>query len=172
MSKKVLAIDPGDTQSAMVVWNGEKIEFMCKEDNDLMLKEIDNYSISRSHVLSDDINFCVEKITSYGMAVGQTTFDTCVWAGRFLQRYEDFQDRKGLEIFRREVKLHHCGQVHAKDSNIIRALIDRFEPNGKHGKYGKGTKKDPGLFYGFSSDIWQAFALAVYYYDVYINFNQ
>ena len=37
------------------------------------------------------------------------------------------------------------------------ALKDRFGD--------KGTKKKPGHFYGFSKDIWQAYALGVYWID-------
>ena len=47
---------------------------------------------------------------------------------------------------------------------IRQALVDRFahgEPN-----YGKGTKARPGFFHGFSADVWQAYALAVYAADV------
>ena len=32
--------------------------------------------------------------------------------------------------------------------------------------YGKGTKKAPGWFYGFSGDMWQAYALGVTYIDL------
>jgi hypothetical protein len=55
--------------------------------------------------------------------------------------------------------MHHCHVSSAKDSNITQALIDRFamgRPN-----RGKGTKAEPGWFYGFRKDIWQAYALGV-----------
>ena len=51
----------------------------------------------------------------------------------------------------------------AKDSNIRQALVDRFAPGQPN--YGKGTKAQPGWFYGFNADIWQAYALAVYAAD-------
>jgi hypothetical protein len=61
------------------------------------------------------------------------------------------------------VKLHHCHSRKAKDSNVTRALADRFaygQPN-----YGKGTNASPGWFHGFHRDVWQAYALAVYLAD-------
>ena len=44
-----------------------------------------------------------------------------------------------------------------KDGNVRQALIDRFGV--------VGTKKDPGWFYGFHADIWQAYAVGVTYMD-------
>ena len=35
--------------------------------------------------------------------------------------------------------------------------------------HGKGTKANPGWFYGFRADVWQAYALAVYAAD---NWNE
>ena len=104
-------------------------------------------------------------IDSYGMPVGQEVFDTCVWIGRFYEFLTPRIDNKISLIKRGEVKLHLCESRRAKDSNIMQALIDRFGDVNKHGKYSKGTKKDPGFFYGFVADEWAAFALAVTYFD-------
>ena len=104
-------------------------------------------------------------IASYGMSVGQDIFETCVWVGRFQQVCESF-GCYGLPcdlVYRRNVKLHLCHTSKAKDANITQALIDRFasgQPN-----RGKGTKADPGWFFGFKADIWAAYALAVYVSD-------
>jgi hypothetical protein len=64
---------------------------------------------------------------------------------------------------RRDVKLHLCGSVKANDGNIRQALIDRFASEQRNS--GKGVKNEPGFFYGFHSDIWQAMGLAVYWMD-------
>ena len=60
-------------------------------------------------------------------------------------------------LYRKDIKLHLCNSVKAKDSNIIQALKDRFGD--------KGTAKKKGYFYGFSKDIWQAMAVGVTYLD-------
>ena len=70
------------------------------------------------------------------------------------------------KIFRREEKLYLCGRASAKDANIRQALVDRYAPGEPN--YGKGTKKNPGFFYGFSADMWAAMAVAVTYFDKYI----
>ena len=107
-------------------------------------------------------------IASYGMAVGQSVFETCVWIGRFIQELEDNYYNDSLKfIYRKDEKMNLCGSMKAKDSNIVQALIDRFAPNTPN--KGKGTKKEPGWFYGFKKDIWQAYAVAVTYYDMYLN---
>ncbi len=145
---RVLAIDPGNIESGVVLWDGEKIIQHGKYANDEVLQII--YHESYDTLL-------IEMIASYGMAVGKEVFETCVWIGRFQQaRIENLPVSHDIRlVYRREVKLHHCQSAKAKDSNIRQALID---------KYGdKGTKKAPGTTYGLSADTWQAFALATYF---------
>lgn len=161
---RILSIDPGNTESGWCVIDTETyrpIRF-AKTDNDNLYAGIFSAFTDAAPVPDFD-HAVVEMIASYGMAVGAEVFETCVWIGRF---YEAIIRRCGHEpqlIKRHPVKLHHCHSAKAKDSNITQALVDRFA----HGRpnHGKGTKADPGWFYGFKADVWQAYALAVYAAD-------
>ena len=148
----ILAIDPGNTESAFALIDAETRK-------PIRVDKIPNGKL-RAGLMTDldgiDV-VAIEMIASYGMPVGREVFETCVWIGRF---YERSPARADVElVYRRDVKLHHCGSAKAKDANITQALIDRFAygvPN-----RGKGTKAQPGWFHGFRADIWQAYALAV-----------
>lgn len=99
-----------------------------------------------------------EMIASYGMPVGREVFETCLWIGRFIERWAG----ESKLIYRQEVKLHLCRSVSARDANIRQALLDRYGP-GK--KVAQGTKKYPGPLYGVSGDVWAALAVGTYYLD-------
>lgn len=149
---KVLAIDPGNRQSAwcMIDWETMKPLSFGKEENQVVLTAV-------QHLSYDSI--VIERVASYGMAVGRDVFETCEWVGRFTQAARVPPDY----VYRQEEKLHICGDSRAKDTNIRRALIDRFAQHDI--KNGKGTKKNPDWFYGFSADVWQAYAVAVTYVE-------
>lgn len=161
MNRNILAIDPGDQVSGYVVveHDGREITWVVdkgKIDNDEMYKVIAE---------NNDADMAIEMVASYGMAVGKNVFDTCVQIGRFME-YADFMDMESKQIYRKEEKITLCNSLKAKDANIRQALIDRYAPHTANG--GKGTKKEPGFFYGFKSDIWAAMAVAVTYFDMYV----
>ncbi len=152
---KILSIDPGNVESAYAVLDGSlrPVRF-GKIKNEQLLEMIYNHEF-------DDCNLCaIEKIASYGMAVGASIFDTCIWIGRFQESILRMLDIEAKMIFRKEEKLNLCGSMKAKDGNIRQALIDRFGE--------VGTIKNKGWFYGVSKDVWAAIAVGCTYYDVYI----
>lgn len=149
----ILAIDPGNIESAYCVIEEETykpIEFGKINNEDLIIK-ID-FLIEKYDIFA----VVIEMIASYGMAVGASVFDTCVWIGRF---YERCITKVGTieYIYRKDEKMNLCNSMKAKDSNIRQALIDRFGE--------VGTKKNPGWFYGFKKDVWAAYAVGVTYLD-------
>jgi len=144
--KRIIAIDPGTTESAYIVWDGTFILDHGKVLNDDIRRLIKSYPELSTKVY-------IEMIASYGMPVGKETFETCLWIGRFLECCVNQQLHSEL-IYRKDVKMWHCNSMRAKDSNIRAALID---------KYGvPGVKKAPGITYKLSGDEWQAFAICTY----------
>jgi hypothetical protein len=150
----ILAIDPGPEKSAFT-----RIDAINLKPLDFGI--IGNEELIEGLIMGDfdrADNFAIEMVASYGMAVGKDVFETCVWIGRFWQASGHWTKQL---IYRMEVKNNLCHSSRANDSNIRQALIDRFGP--------VGTKRNPGWFYGFKTDIWSAYAVAVTYYDLYLN---
>ena len=161
LNNRIFAIDPGTTHSGFVIVEHDGNEIVRvihkgKLQNEALLRELPY------HVGVNEI--AVEMVASYGMAVGREVFETCVWIGRFLQAGGILPDNTAKHlVYRIDEKSNLCHSAKANDSNIIQALVDRYatgQPN-----RGKGTKKNPGFFYGFSADAWQAMAVAVTYFD-------
>lgn len=154
----LIAIDPGPVMSAYVVWNGGEVldkGLVPNEKLRIMLSSAEKHIPGISLDGTGIDYMAIEMIASYGMAVGKSVFNTCVWIGRFIERWEGPYQM----IYRKDVKMHLCNSMRAKDTNIKQALIDRFAPNASN--HGKGTKADPSMFYGFKKDIWAAMAVAV-----------
>lgn len=149
----VLAIDPGTESSGFVALEGRR------------LIETPASSVPNGEVLCllrsigpiDSVVAC-EMVAHYGsgMAVGREVFETVEWIGRFREAWES---RGGVfvRVYRRDVKLHLCGSVKAKDGNVRQALLDLY--GGKELAVGK--KKNPGPLYGVSGHAWQALAVGI-----------
>jgi hypothetical protein len=144
----VLAIDPGNTQSAWLLYD-RNIEapkdFGIESKTELLLR-IKNFKAKSTTRLAVLMRF------------GKSVFDTCVWIDRLI-------DAWGwptyTQIYRLDVKMHLCHDSRAKDGNIRQAIIDRYPASGG-GKIPQiGTKKQPGLLYGIKKDLWSALAIAI-----------
>lgn len=150
----VVAIDPGNIESAYVVLDGSRLVEFGKVENTVLLERIPFLRIMDEHL-------AIEMIASYGMPVGREVFETCVWIGRYVQAWTSPKYAPHSFVYRKDVKLHVCGNPRAKDGNIRQALIDRW--GGKETAIGK--KATPGPLYGVSADVWAALAVAVTWAD-------
>lgn len=147
----ILAIDPGSERSAWLVWDGAVLAFGI-DPNDDLLEALRVGTLTAMGL--EPTTVVIEKIESYGMAVGREVFDTVHWAGRFT---EAASPAEVVQLPRRAVKLAICGDTRAKDANIRQALLDRFGPDAV------GRKAAPGPLYGIAKDVWSALAIAVTY---------
>ena len=157
---RIMAIDPGNSESGYVIMEGYKpVEFGKISNGDL---------IQKISMMDTDQNRCpeamaIEMVASYGLPVGKDVFETCVWIGRFWQECWNTVGVMPELVYRMEEKMTLCHDSRAKDTNIRQALINRFANHDF--KNGKGTKQDPDWFYGFSKDVWMAYAVGVVFLD-------
>jgi len=153
----ILAIDPGSENSAWVVYEDAEhrtliVDFGIFNNEDLLL-----WMLKKEFEVAADF-LAIEMVQSFGMPVGKTVFETCVWIGRFIQAWggENYE-----KIYRIDVKMHLCKNTRAKDGNIRQAIIDRYPATGGGKTPQIGTKAKPGPLYGVSKDIWAALAVAI-----------
>lgn len=153
LSEYVVAIDPGTTESGVCI-----VRTSDYRPIDFVKIENENVAVWVFERIRNLYRLVIEMVASYGMPVGREVFETCVWIGRFIEQLNC--PGIGYEfVYRQDEKLTLCHSVKANDATIRQALADRFAYGQTN--LGKGTKKDKGFFYGFSKDIWSAYAVAV-----------
>ena len=152
----ILAIDPGTTKSAFVLYDKGEILGKGIPLNDALLSDI-KHNIFQPVQGAELVNVTlrIEMIASYGMPVGAEVFETCVWIGRFIEAWGKCNWKM---VYRKDVKMHLCNSTRAKDSNIRQAIMDKY---GSERSIAIGTKKAPGPLYGVSKDIWAALGVAI-----------
>ena len=134
-------------------------------DEKLMLSYVSD--LQERFGFENKYKMAIETIQFLGGTAGASIFRTCILVGRLLERaetvgfYEDV-----MEIYRKDEKMNLCGTMRTNDKGIKDVLVHRFAKDVPN--MGKGSKKNPGWFYGFRADIWQAYAIGVTYYDLYI----
>jgi hypothetical protein len=149
----ILAIDPGTEISGVVGYDAGRVEFAEVVANDDLLHRCRSARAAFEAMRGPGL-LAIEMVASYGMPVGREVFETVLWAGRLIEAWGG----PFRLVYRREVKLHLCGDSRAKDANIRQALIDRY---GKSKREAIGLKKAPGPLYGVKSHAWAALGVAV-----------
>ncbi len=156
------AVDPGTTQSALVVVRrggpfGIEVINARTALNGVLLAELTNVLYDDAR-LSKHSQLVIEQIASFGMPVGAEVFTTVWWTGRFYEAWPGHSSRHMLP--RSAVKMHLCQTMRAKDAHIRQALLDRFG-----GSSAIGKKAHPGPLYGLKSHQFAALAVAVTWLD-------
>jgi len=133
----ILAIDPGTTESAYVIFNPEenKILGLGLLDNVLFTHKLMGLRKQR------DLVMVLERIKSYGGMVGDSIFTTCAWSGIFVNTFG--VDRVWL-MGRREV-LSRLDITGGSTDRQVRERVIAVLGNIK----------------GMKKDVWQAAGLAL-----------
>lgn len=151
--KTLLACDPGTLNSAFIWLVDGKISETQYMPNTVAVNWLRTFHG----------DFVFEMVASYGMAVGRETFETVLWCGRFadaaatLGRKYPHSPHTVRKVYRKDIKMHLCNSMRAKDANIRQALIDKLGP--------VGTKNKRGPCYGISGHLWAALAVATYAWE-------
>lgn len=142
----ILALDPGDRLTSWVLYDSQK-QTLCGHDT--QVNEILIERIRTTDFVAPPDHLACEMVACYGMPVGKTIFETCLWIGRFVEAFPGVHSL----VYRLDVKMHLCHNARAKDANIAQALMDRFGV--------KGTKANPGALYGIRGGEWAALGVAL-----------
>ncbi len=191
MNETILAIDPGTTESAYVLYKDGDILGFGKIPNEDMLR-----LVGQSESWQDADIMAIEMPACYGMAVGKSVFETCRWVGIFQQAfglskthlvYCKTRSDEGVD----SILMHLCHNTRAKDPNVRRAIIDLYGGDEKaiggvacrkckgKGWFGAGRpvcpvcngdkwKSPPGPLKGVVDDVWRALAVAITFDETFI----
>lgn len=141
--KTLICIDQGPTHSGVVELREREIKFAEVMPNELVRPYIEHSSAGM---------VVCEQIECFGMPVGREVFESVQWMGRFeelaLGSGKDF-----ASVPRRQVKMHLCNSVRAKDPHIRQVLIDIYG--------GKQETKKGGRLASIKSHLWSALAIGI-----------
>lgn len=140
---KILAIDPGPEMSAFVCWDTYRNDFISARLRHGIFENHDLCYFIRTASKAFKL-IAIEMVQSYGMGVGRSTFETCLWAGRFVE----CGGKNKIKMYGRPTIK---GQIGGRNDAEIRASL-RI----RYGEAKKGEKLE-----GVKKDIWSALALAV-----------
>ena len=143
--KSIIGIDPGSKKSAYVWWDGEQILNKGILPNEEIIDMLDGLWAK----WREPIILAIETMVHIEKG-GKSIVHTLLWAGQF---YYAWHGEKAF-VERYKVTLALTGKNPSKESDklVRQALRTRF-----------GTSS--GLIHGIKSHLWQAWGLAVVWYD-------
>lgn len=118
MSGIILAIDPGPTESAVVVLDGTAIEHHAKLPNAAVLAEL------RRDAWGAQVFACERIMGTYGKSAGIELMETVEWCGRFREAWERTGASPVIRVPRKTAVSHVTDNPKAGDSHVRQALID------------------------------------------------
>lgn len=180
---RVIGIDPGTFKSAYVVLARSSdlepsrtvLQESAEVDNEQLLLKLRRYQIGAEQnpgFFAGRTFMAIENIEGMGMMVGRTTFDTCIWIGKFVEAWENNTRQLAHLVSRGDERIVLCGcstyinpvtgkRQKISDAAIRASLIERFEPTGGGRIPQIGVKSKPGPLYGVSGHAWQALSVAM-----------
>ena len=158
----VISLDPGPVDTAWVTVESPTLRIVDHgfQPNVEILGLLTCVFTDSAMYMSPQPVIACEMVQSFGMSVGASVFETVYWIGRFNQKACDLS-LPFHRIFRKDIKMHLCQSMRAKDANIRQALIDKLGPQGK--------KSSPGPTYGISKHSWAALAVGVAFIETTLN---
>jgi hypothetical protein len=166
---RVIGVDPGTYKSGLVSLIFDrphkeirKVEWVKEYPNDSLVPLLKDQS---------DAIVVIEYPRSYNMRVGDDMFDMICSCGRMLEGMRS-SNVPAILIPRTVVKHALCGNVSSSDAQAKEAARHKYvqhEHFQEFGKLGKGTRKNPGIFYGFNNHTFDALAVIVTFMDALIS---
>ncbi len=117
------------------------------------------------HISAEKCHFAIKTAELDKYQNYQDIFDIGFWCGQFWEEAACTGCAGMNRVSWDEVKQTLCNDPAASRADVRKALIKRFA------KYdlerGVGTDKEPDFFYNFIEEMWDTFAIAVTYLDIY-----
>jgi hypothetical protein len=172
---RVIGIDPGPETSGLVelevppdwlAWlasgrftdppDGVRLNYHANKATILELRR----AITATPYRHPDL-VAIEKITSYGTVVGDSTFGTCETVGRVRECAETMSTARVMVLTRSQCAELLCGKNVKGDSKVSLACRELVAQTGGGKKPAVGTKARPGPLYGLTGPhAWSALHVA------------
>jgi len=163
----ILGIDPGPEDSAAVVYDTATKIILWKSDT-VTGKHLNTQLLGFFMAWQNRFTFTqivIESMDCRGVPLNHWVRETLIWIGRFKEKLLGwgYTEEQITLLLPTKIRSTLCGTSKCTLKDEKEVIIDHLDPMRRFGQHGKGTKKAPGPFYGFTKDLWQAMAVVVAY---------